>query len=151
MNDGQLGNTRKPGCPGAGEQRPQEAPVSNGAPEDFVQGIREILRENESLKREIKVAREAAEITAQLGYGPTSVDPSIDPDSFTWLDAEYNPGAIYDNNDEYEAEIVESIGGVYAYAYRFSGDGGGSWLYCDWDPGTSDGFSVDQLGTLTVE
>lgn len=96
-------------------------------------------------------------ITAQVGHGPTGTDPSIDPDSFTWVDAEYNTefsppeGTDEINNDEFQASIVEGTAGVYNYAYRFSGNDGAQWVYCDLDPGSEDGFSASNMGTLTVQ
>lgn len=46
---------------------------------------------------------------------------------------------------------TEADEGAYAYAYRFLGDGGDSWTYCDWDAGSGDGFSTDQMGLLHVQ
>lgn len=96
-------------------------------------------------------------ITGQVGHGPAGADPSLDPSLFTWTDAAYNAGFApvegtdeY-NNDEFMAQITEDTEGVYKYAYRFSGDGGGAWTYCDLGAGTEDGFSPSMMGELTVE
>ncbi len=54
-------------------------------------------------------------------------------------------------NDEYQATLVVAgaPGSTKAYAYRFSGDGGQTWTYCDaGDAGSSDGFTTP--GVLTV-
>jgi hypothetical protein len=96
-------------------------------------------------------------VTAQVGYGPEGIDPSVDPDLFDWIDAAYNvnfappEGSDEYNNDEFLATITEDAEGVYKYAYRFSGDGGATWTYCDFGLGTDDGFSTSAMGTLTVE
>jgi hypothetical protein len=42
--------------------------------------------------------------------------------------------------------------GNYDFAYRFSADGGATWLFCDaGDAGSSDGYSTNNAGTLTVQ
>ena len=89
-------------------------------------------------------------LLAQLGYGPASADPSQDPGSFVWTDASYNTGHTNDNNDEYIASVVVAAAGTYGYAFRFSGDGGSTWTYCDRD-GTDNGFQPAQMGQLTVQ
>jgi IPT/TIG domain len=88
-------------------------------------------------------------ITGELGWGPRSVNPSTDPGSFDWTGAAYNNEHVEDNNDEYGATIIEDTEGDYAYAYRFSGDGGTNWTYCDLD-GAANGFQGDQMGALSV-
>ena len=95
-------------------------------------------------------------ITAELGWGPTGSDPSVDPGTFSWEQAEYNtefaplPESGQENNDEFMAFITESEAGDYNYAYRMSGDGGATWTYCDLGVGSEDGFQTDQMGDLTV-
>ena len=95
-------------------------------------------------------------LTAQVGHGPDGVDPSVDEGQFAWTDAAYNTefypaeGAEDYNNDEFMATITEDTEGVYKYAYRVSGDGGGTWTYCDLWLGSDDGFSPSSMGTLTV-
>jgi hypothetical protein len=85
-------------------------------------------------------------VTGQVGHGPEGADPSVDSELFTWVDAAYNTdfapeeGSEDINNDEYQAQITEDEAGVYRYAYRFSGDGGGTWTYCDLGAGSEDGF-----------
>jgi hypothetical protein len=70
-----------------------------------------------------------AGISAQVGYGVSGDDPSMDPSAFTWVTATYN---VDDgNNDEYMADITPPDPGYYAVAYRFSDDGGSTWAYCD--------------------
>ena len=91
-----------------------------------------------------------SDISAQLGYGDSSVDPSTSPGSYEWLDATYNSGHTSDNDDEWQVSIVPDTAGTYGYAYRFSGDDGTTWTYCDLAPGTNDGFSTSSMGALTV-
>jgi hypothetical protein len=84
-------------------------------------------------------------ITAQLGYGPDGSDPSAG--GWTWTAATYNT----DNgdNDVYRATLTIATEGFYAYAYRFSGDNGNTWLYCDSD-GSDNGYDPAKQGELTV-
>ena len=88
-------------------------------------------------------------ISAELGSGDPAVDPSLDPGAWTWLPAAYNPGHTDDDNDEYQVQLTPQSAGTFGYVYRFSGDGGQTWSYCDLT-GSSDGFSVADAGTLTV-
>ncbi|MDH5493319.1 MAG: IPT/TIG domain-containing protein, partial [Myxococcales bacterium] len=93
-------------------------------------------------------------ILSQLGYGPDGTDPAM-VGGWVWLDAAVNAG--YDgaasgepNNDEYWAELGAPEG-IWDYAYRFSGDGGATWLYCDGlAPGSSDGYQPANAGSLDV-
>ena len=89
-----------------------------------------------------------AGIAAQLGYGDPGDDPSADPSLYTWVPAVFNVNA--GNNDEYMASLTVAAEGVYAYVYRFSMDGGATWVFCDLD-GSDNGFSRLAMGTLTVE
>jgi len=88
-------------------------------------------------------------LQGELGYGAVGADPSQAPQSFQWVTAAYNPGHTGDDNDEYQASLSVPAAGSYAYAYRFSVDGGASWAYCDLD-GLANGFQAGQLGALTV-
>ncbi|HEY3357529.1 MAG TPA: IPT/TIG domain-containing protein [Polyangia bacterium] len=94
-------------------------------------------------------ASQCQAIKAQLGYGAPTGDPVTGPSAFTWIDAAYNAAHTGDDNDEYQAAITTSTAGSYAYLYRFSSDGGTSWIYCDLS-GSTDGFQRDQMGVLTV-
>jgi hypothetical protein len=95
-------------------------------------------------------AAQCGGITAELGYGPTSVDPSTTPASYTWTAAAYNAAHTDDNNDEYSVTLTVAAAGDYGYAYRFSRDGGSTWSYCDTD-GSSNGFERAKAGQLSVE
>jgi len=94
-------------------------------------------------------ASQCANLTGQLGWGDPAVNPSVDPAAWSWVAAGYNPAHADDDNDEHLASITEAAQGSYAYAYRFSADGGATWVYCDLD-GSDNGFALDQAGSLTV-
>lgn len=89
-------------------------------------------------------------VTAEVGFGATDVDPSSDPASYNWKEAAFNPGHTSDNNDEFQASVTPTSAGTFNYAYRFSGDGGSTWTYCDLNGLAENGFETDQLGELTV-
>ena len=88
-------------------------------------------------------------VTAQLGVGPVEGNPTDDADAYTWIDADYNPGHNEDNNDEHQASFQTTDDGSFSYLFRFSGDDGDSWTYCDLD-GSDDGFDPDRMGELLV-
>jgi hypothetical protein len=92
----------------------------------------------------------AVELRARVGYGPIDRDPRTWPDEFVWLAATFNDAHTGDDNDEFMRTLTVNLAGEYHYLYRFSYDSGATWTYCDFDPGTSDGFSLDDLGDLTV-
>lgn len=84
-------------------------------------------------------------IAGQLGYGPTSADPS----TWTWADASFNTDTGGGANDEYMATLPNPGQGTYSFAYRFALSGG-PWRYCDADGSVDPGFTIDQAGKLTV-
>ncbi|MEO6690458.1 MAG: lamin tail domain-containing protein [Dokdonella sp.] len=89
--------------------------------------------------------------TAEFGYGPEFSDPRL-LSGWRFVNATYN--LQVGNDDEFMAGITAPlIPGIYSYAYRFSGDAGASWTYCDTDgAGTEAGFdfSSSAQGTMTV-
>ena len=94
-------------------------------------------------------------ITAQLGYGPATVNPEYEY-GWTWVTATFNTQS--GNNDEYQATFTAPAAGTYRYGYRFSLDGGANWTYCDnaqgdegagSNPGLT--FSFESLGVMTVQ
>ena len=93
-------------------------------------------------------------LVAQLGYGPDGSSPSA---AWTWISSTpnmgYNGGAAGEpNNDEYFVDFSLPSAGNYDFAYRFSADGGATWLFCDsGDAGSSDGYSTNNAGSLTVQ
>ncbi len=89
-------------------------------------------------------------VVAQLGYGPTTSNPELQM-GWTWLDASFNVQA--GNDDEYGLAFTAPAAGTYAYAYRFSIDGGLTWTFCDTDgAGSNPGleFETVEVGILTV-
>ena len=67
-------------------------------------------------------------------------------------DAVWNPSCPdCGNDDEFMKSLTVTAAGSYSYTYRFSEDAGFTFVYADYNPGTSDGFSTANLGSLTVE
>ncbi|MDX9721077.1 MAG: IPT/TIG domain-containing protein [Myxococcota bacterium] len=87
-------------------------------------------------------------LRAELGYGVSGDDPSTNPGVFEWTSATVNLGHSGSNNNEYTATLTPAQVGGFNYVYRFSGDAGASWTYCD--TGGSP-FDVAEMGVLTVE
>jgi hypothetical protein len=95
------------------------------------------------------------QLVGQLGYGPDGSDPAVDA-TWTWTDATPNPGwdgsAVGEvDNDEYQASLVVPPPPPTDrdYAYRFSGDGGATFTYCDGDNGGSTtGYAPADAGQL---
>ena len=89
-----------------------------------------------------------AGMLAEVGLSDAATDPSTTPSAYTWTSAVYNAGHISDNNDEYSATLTPTATGTQAYVYRFSGDAGATWTYCD---ATDDNtFTAADAGVLTV-
>ena len=93
-------------------------------------------------------AGEPAGILGQVGFGPLGSDPRTSP-GWRWLTATWNKQFF--DNDEYMRSLVIPVAGTYSYTFRFTDDGGTSFMYGDYDPGTADGLSPTNLGTVTVE
>jgi hypothetical protein len=93
-------------------------------------------------------------VTGWVGHGPEGSDPT-DNVAWTWVEAIPNPG--WDgsaqgapNDDEYQADLVVPAAGSYDYAYRFSGDGGSTFTYCDADAlGSTNGYDAANAGGMT--
>jgi len=83
---------------------------------------------------------------AQVGFGPDGSEPAGNA-AWIWVDAVFN--AQSGNNDEFKGNLLPETTGTFDYAYRYSTNGGETWLYADLD-GTSNGYSPDQAGSLTV-
>ncbi|MFO0744999.1 MAG: lamin tail domain-containing protein [Myxococcota bacterium] len=102
----------------------------------------------------------SASIQAAIGVGPSA--GAFDPSAWTWTPAAPNAGygtgspAFEAHNDEYQASLAApATAGSYRYAFRFSGDHGASWSYCDLNRGAGhdgieDGFDPADAGALTV-
>ncbi|MDR0965202.1 MAG: hypothetical protein LBM75_01615, partial [Myxococcales bacterium] len=112
------------------------------------------LRVNESLTAYGQVLVEGvtdqegqgADVRAEFGVGPASSDASQNSPSWRWTSAAFNTDV--GRNDEYVATLETGDVGSYAMAFRFKYDDG-AWTYCDLG-GSSDGFSVEQQGSLEV-
>ena len=96
----------------------------------------------------------APEVVGAVGWGPDDTDPAVDG-GWTWVEgipnAGYGPASpSYEpNNDEYMATlVVPTPPGNYDFAFRFSGNGGGAWTYCDTQGGTVDGYNADDAGQI---
>jgi subtilisin-like proprotein convertase family protein/C1A family cysteine protease len=91
-----------------------------------------------------------ASLVGQVGRGARGSTPGS---SWTWALAAATPGwndSVEPGYDEYQASIsAPSTTGDYAYALRFSGDGGQTWTACDLD-GSQNGYQSAQAGALTV-
>jgi len=90
-------------------------------------------------------------VTAQVGYGPDTVNPSTQS-GWTWSPAVFN--AQFGNDDEYQSVITAPLTpGKYRFGYRFSLDSGTTWTYCDTNGAGSNGgltFETTKLPVLTV-
>ncbi len=88
---------------------------------------------------------------AALGHGPIGTDPRLLA-GWHFIDASWN--AQVGNDDEFAATpIAPWTVGAYAYAFRFSQNGGVAWTYCDTDGAGSNvglAFDAGALGTMTV-
>ncbi len=97
-------------------------------------------------------AGQGAGITAELGYGAVG---SIPDDSWTWTPATYHGSAWSDSADVYRAALIGTVLGSYHFAYRFSIDAGGHWIYADLNgndagQGGDNHYSPSQSGQFLV-
>lgn len=89
---------------------------------------------------------QAAGVRAQLGHGPQGSAPG--GTGWTWVDATFNVQA--GNNDEYAARLPLTSVGTFDYLYRYSTDGGRTWLYADLSGPVDGSAPAPQPGVLTV-
>jgi len=99
----------------------------------------------------------APELVVELGYGLDGSDPSLGLGGpWAWVGAAPNDGygpaapGYSALNDEYWGDQMIGIAGIYDFAARVSGDGGGSWVYCDLDGLSEGGYTPDQAGHAEV-
>lgn len=99
----------------------------------------------------------APELVVEVGWSVDGSDPSTGVgEPWTWEtatpNAGYGPGApdYGPNNDEYQHALAIPMAGVFDYAARISGDGGATWVYCDLDGLTMNGYTPDQAGSASV-
>lgn len=89
-----------------------------------------------------------AGLIAQLGYGQAPQDLGQAERGWSWIAASFNVDA--GNNDEFRASFLPEAPGTYYYSYRYSTDGGRSWLYVDLNGPLPDGVAAGNPGVLTV-
>jgi hypothetical protein len=92
-------------------------------------------------------------VIGQIGYGPAGSNAIAALSSWSFFPAPYltSEGGI----DTYAGPLpLPTRPGTYAYAFRFSIDGGSSFNYCDLDgvgpPAVDHPFTTDQQGVLQV-
>ena len=89
-------------------------------------------------------------VRGELGFGPDGTDPATD-DGWIWIDGTANDGFSDASNDEYFVNLELPSLGEYDYAWRFTANAGGDWLYCDGnEAGAADGYDIADAGALTV-
>jgi hypothetical protein len=88
-------------------------------------------------------------LEAQLGLGPTMVDPAgaDGGGGWSWVPAAFNV-PVAGGGVEYQARLTGPAPGMYAYVYRVRYQGG-AWAYCDAD-GLANGYQFAQQGALTA-
>jgi hypothetical protein len=97
----------------------------------------------------------AANVIGYVGYGPDGTDPAVDL-TWTWTAATPNaawvdPGFPGSSEDEYVVSLTAPVAGTYDYAYRFTGDGGTTFTYCDTDgTGGGDAYETANAGAMTT-
>lgn len=99
----------------------------------------------------------APELVVEVGWSVDGSDPSTGVgEPWTWETAMpndgYGPGSPGYGavNDEYWHDLAIAEAGVFDYAARISGDSGSTWVYCDLDGLTEDGYTPDQAGNAAV-
>ncbi|MFH0990669.1 MAG: choice-of-anchor J domain-containing protein [bacterium] len=97
------------------------------------------------------VAGQGAGILAQLGLGPHGSYPN--DTTWSWINATYLNDA--GGSDRYFGSLTAPSIGTYSYTFRFSADGGTTWIYADLNgnyegTNSSNGFSPEKTGTLVV-
>lgn len=92
------------------------------------------------------------QVQAELGWGPPEVDPAVSPDGWSWVAATCDGEcAGCGAGDAYRAWLEPAEPGLWAYAFRFSRDGGRYWTVADSGAGSRDGFQPERAGRLLVQ
>ena len=87
-------------------------------------------------------------LLAQVGYGPNDSDPRANA-SWIWFDAAFNGQA--GNNDEFAGTLLPEAIGDFDYVYRYSTNGGVSWLYAyEGGPIPEGTYDPANAGDMTV-
>jgi hypothetical protein len=84
---------------------------------------------------------------AQLGFGPEGSNPAGNA-AWSWADAAFN--VDNGNNDEFVGRMLPQLVGVFDYVYRYSTNGGLTWLYADLNGPVGGGGLPPNPGKLTV-
>jgi hypothetical protein len=78
---------------------------------------------------------DSQKITAQIGYGPEGKDPSKE-DGWKWFKARFKEDSTAQTGyDVYDGTLKVPLVKTYDVAFRFSQDGGQTWIYADTDEG----------------
>ena len=94
-----------------------------------------------------------AGLTAELVWGPVNTPPAQWTQVIAATYKEDVDGLVPGDlaNDRFRAVIQPSAEGDFAYAFRFSLDGGQSHVWCDADGNAPGSFKPDRVGRLTVQ
>ena len=86
---------------------------------------------------------------AQVGYGPNNSDPRGNS-AWRWFDAPFF--SQEGNNDQFAGNLMPETVGEFDYVYRYTTDGGLTWLYAYIDGPIPDGtYDPTNAGDMTVE
>ncbi len=97
----------------------------------------------------------APSIQAQLGYGSIDKDPAKFPGAWTWSSnvTFHKRSGLNNNNYEFQGKLQIATPGWYRYTYRYAINNG-PWKLGDRNDynrkGSSDGASLEEMGTLVV-
>jgi glycosidase len=86
-------------------------------------------------------------LRAQVGFGPEGSNPAGNA-AWSWSEAVFNTDV--GNNDEFMAQMLPQQVGLFDYVYRYSTNGGLSWLYADLNGPVATGGLPPNPGKLTV-
>lgn len=159
--DGGLGTpgATNPACPAPNPvdwcrlQWPVDVVIPSGIPVDFFGHVFEA-----GITDVTAGANPHPLLLGEIGLGPWGTDPSVDASGWTTWAA--TPNVAWDDvaepgNDEYVATVEAPAASAepYAFAFRFSADGGLTWTWCDLDAGdgsdgSADGYQPDKAGSL---
>lgn len=91
-------------------------------------------------------------LSSQLVWGPSNQPPSMWSNVIAATYKEDVDGLVPGDkaNDRFRAVIQPANEGDFAYAFRFTLDGGQTYAWCDTDGNTPAGFKMDKLGSLSV-
>jgi len=93
---------------------------------------------------------QGAGIVGHAGWGPDGSNPDGNAD-WVWVSALYQEDVDV-SDDLYVAKFDNVPVGEWDYAFRFTADDGGHWLYADAIPnGSTDGYSAANAGSMTIE